>query len=738
MLYLDLRTSPHSHERNLRQSRHSCVFCPRQCHNINIKRRLRTDLNIASPIKVIDTVSNLQLTDNFQHISTTEKIPYQDDTDEQSWSADHGTLPSVWQRLAQARPHDVLLEDPHRGGVTISAQKLWECMLQLASGLQGLGLARYDKVCLFSENSCRWLIADQAVMLNGCANCVRGSTAPGEELAYIMVHSQASAIILQDVETLSKLSAAIKTEVTVGPPRNTLKFVIVLWGEEEEIRKEREALGLPEELKVLSYQQVLRSAPFQPAKYPGPDSPSSSSSHDIRQHSFRPPHISSSDIATLVYTSGTTGNPKAVKLTHANLMYQVENLSHFLPVKEGQSVLSLLPPWHIYERSASYYVLSCGGKLIYTNIRKFKDDLPKYRPDHFVCVPLVLDTLYTRIKQQFSAMPAPRRSLVTFLLTASTAFIKAQRIVQGLALQFALQPASQLQLLQAWLTATVLRPIHALATLLVYSKVRAAIGIQHTVVCGGGSLAPHLDDFYEVLGLSVLNGWGLTETSPVLACRRSEKNVRGSIGVPTPGTEIHVVDVDTLLEVEDGVQGLLLARGPGVFSGYSEDQAASEKAFRAGDGWFDTGDLGWRVPTSSHNEAMRGNLVISGRVKDTIVLSSGKKVEPEPIEGALTCSNLIKHVVLIGQDKRELGALIFPEQELLDAALATSSEPARGDRMGSSVASSSVRRSTEIGTPLSIEDGTLTRTMKPRRPEIARKYSKEVAELLQRLRGDQT
>ncbi|EFN50517.1 hypothetical protein CHLNCDRAFT_139443, partial [Chlorella variabilis] len=213
---------------------------------------------------------------------------------------------------------------------------------------------------------------------------------------------------------------------------------------------------------------------------------------------FSPPEACAADLATLVYTSGTTGHPKGVMLTHANLLYQAHNLSFFLPVSPGQRTLSLLPPWHIYERACGYYLFSRGAAQVYSNIRKFREDLTAHPPDYFVCVPLVLDTLH-----------------------------------------------------------------------------------------GKGESGPSI-------GLPILNGWGLTETSPVLACRRNLplENVRGSVGQPTPGTQLRLVDPESLQEVADGQQGLLLARGPGVMAGYYADPGATAKAFKAGDGWFDTGDLG--------------------------------------------------------------------------------------------------------------------------------------------------
>lgn len=279
----------------------------------------------------------------------------------------------------------------------------------------------------------------------------------------------------------------------------------------------------------------------------------------------------------------------------------------------------------------------------------------------------------------------------------------------------------------------------------------AALGIRKTVVCGGGSLAPHLDDFFETIGLPVLNGYGLTETSPVLACRSALRplgNVRGSVGRVIPGgTELRVVDPESMHDVPDGVQGLILAKGPGVTFGYYNNESATAAAFSSGDGWFDTGDLGWKAPKAVHGSTMEGCLVLTGRAKDTIVLSSGENVEPQPIEDALCCSPYIKFAALVGHGHRSLGALLVPDEDALKGLAA-----ARGvkelsfeevyDLMKEAVAAAGAGRIRwehvtafkVLERAFSIEDGTLTRTMKPRRQVISQVYANEVAELEKKLR----
>ncbi|GFR52124.1 hypothetical protein Agub_g14639 [Astrephomene gubernaculifera] len=682
------------------------------------------------------------------------------------------TLCDIWACNAEVYGELLAVRDPHQdGSPEMTFRQLYDTMQDFAAGLTDLGLRQYDKVALFSENSNRWLVSDGAVMSCGAAVAVRGATAPSEELLYICGHSEATGLLVQDGAALSRITkaAAEHEQKQEGNPLAALRFVVVLWG--EVTPAQTEGLRCP----VLSYSSVLENG-----------------AAVRRSGGFKPADVAPGDLASLVYTSGTTGHPKGVMLTHANLTYQVRNLSYFLSVQPGDRVLSLLPPWHIYERAASYFVFSRGGHQVYTNIRRLRDDLSSYPPDHFVCVPLVLDTLHSRVRQRLAAGPRHRAAIASALLAAGVAYVRARRIVKGISLQHALPAGNDeegaeaaagagkgsgagggvlallrrfSQVVGAAVLMALLAPLHALAGVLVYGKIRAALGVRKNVISGGGSLAAHLDDFYEALGLPVLNGWGLTETSPVLACRRAqppEQNIRGTVGLPTPGTEIRVVDPETLQPLPAGRKGLLLARGPGVMKGYYRDQDATQRAFRAGDGWFDTGDLGFIVPSGVPFSRCGGMIVLSGRAKDTIVLSSGKNVEPQPIEDAVVASRLVKHMVLLGQDKRELGALVWPDEEQIlggGGGADGSGAPAEGaegrvaisdeqleSRLMEEVTRLNAARPdyapfqhvahiTVVRTPLSVEGGTLTRTMKPRRPEIMRVHAEEVERLMGRLRG---
>ncbi|KAK9834180.1 hypothetical protein WJX81_006227 [Elliptochloris bilobata] len=657
----------------------------------------------------------------------------------------HESVPHMWSALADKHSDQLAVIDPHRKpSIKLTYRELHSQMTQFAAGLQALGLETGDRVALFSENGARWLVADQGIMMVGAADAVRGSTSPPDELAYILRHSGAVAVICQDSPALEKLLPALaqldaqRAAESSGAgeyganangasangasgdvPPGGLRFAAVLWGQVSD--KCRFGLDCP----ALEFTEVMARG----------------------RRGFTPVPLQPSDLATLVYTSGTTGKPKGVMLTHANLVYQVANLSFFLRPAPGERTLSLLPPWHIYERAASYFCFACGVTQVYTNIRRFKEDLTRYPPHFFICVPLVLDTLYNRVRATIKAGSRMKRAVAGVLLNASLTHVRARRLADGLDLRYARQVPPALAVMWAVAVAAASYPLHRLAQVVIFHKIRAALGIMKCVVSGGGSLAAHLDDFYEAAGLPVLNGWGLTETSPVLACRRlrAGENVRGSVGLPMPGTQVRVVHPETRADLPDGEQGVMLVRGPGVMKGYYADEAATAAAF-LGDGWFDTGDLGWRAPMGVAGSAVGGHLVLAGRAKDTIVLSSGENIEPATLEDLVAASPFVAHAVVVGQDRRALGVLIVPAEEAF-AELASMRGGELGEEEQRAVIRAEISKALAgrpcqdgiaafalLSRPFSAEDGTLTRTLKPRRGAIFARYARELSQLMAELR----
>jgi long-chain acyl-CoA synthetase len=580
--------------------------------------------------------------------------------------------------------------------------------------LQALGVTETENVALFADNSPRWFIADQGSMAAGAANAVRSAQADAEELAYILADSDSQTLIVENKQTLGKLLAKI--------PELPLKLIVLLTDEDP-------ATGAIS-VQTLNFKQLMAIG---------------------AENTLKPITKGENDLATLIYTSGTTGQPKGVMLSHGNLLHQVRNLNAIFQPAPGDRVLSILPSWHSYERSCEYFSLAQGCTQIYTSIRTFKSDLKQFSPQLMVGVPRLWESLYEGIQKQFSEQSATKQKLVRFLLEKSEKYVIAKRIADNLSLDHL--HASEIERLKARIQSLLLYPLHAIGDKLVYGKIRQAVGNKVKIlVSGGGSLARHLDTFYEIAGIPILVGYGLTETSPVATVRRIDHNLRGSAGRPVFQTEICIVDLHSKEVLPTEKHGLVLIRGPQVMQGYYKKPEATEKAISP-DGWFDSGDIGWLTAA--------GDLVLTGRAKDTIVLSNGENIEPQPIEDACLRSPFISQIMLVGQDQKALGALIVPNLDILanwaqEQKISLNLPDLHSDR--STILSSdlyskkvldlyqqelkrevrnrpSYRADDQIKTfelilePFSQENGMMTQTLKIKRPVVTQRYRDMINEM---------
>jgi long-chain acyl-CoA synthetase len=529
------------------------------------------------------------------------------------------SISDIWSLAAKNFGDSIALRDPHsKPEFILSYTQLYQQIQRFATGLQTLGVKAGDRLSLIADNSPRWLIADQGIITAGAVDAVRSCQAEREELLFILENSGSTGLVVEDIKTFNKLRDGLNNL--------PIKLVILL---------SNETPAAEESLLVFNFQQLMESS---------------------ANHTFQPVEQTRDNLATLIYTSGTTGKPKGVMLSHGNLLHQVTTLGAVVQPEKGHMVLSILPSWHSYERSAEYFLLSQGCTQVYSNLRSIKRDLKEIQPNYVVVVPRLLEAIYEGVQKQFREQPANKQRLVNTLLGISEKYIKSRRIAQGLSLD-SLNP-SVVERLRASTQAAVLFPLHALAEKLVYGKVREATGGKiKQMISGGGALPRHIDTFFEVVGVPVLVGYGLTETSPVTHARRYWSNLRYSAGQPIPGTEVKIVDLETRKELPIGETGLVLLRGPQVMKGYYQNPEATAKAIDV-EGWFDSGDLGW-VTEQKH-------LILTGRAKDTIVLTNGENIEPQPIEDSCLRSAYIDQIMLVGQDQKCLGALIVPNLEALE------------------------------------------------------------------------
>ena len=575
----------------------------------------------------------------------------------------------------------------------LSYQALAERIDQAAAAFRSLQIGSGDVVGLFAENSPRWLVADQGLMRAGAIDAVRGAAAPVEELRYILEDCAAVALVVQTADLLQRLQLPAELQ-------ERLRFVLVLEG------------SAP--AGALDFDAFLALADGQ--KTPDPITG--------RDRCSAP-----ATTATILYTSGTTGRPKGVPLTHANLLHQMRSLACVTRPEPGSPVLSVLPIWHSYERSAEYYFFSCACSQSYTTIKQLKKDLPRVKPVIMATVPRLWEAVQAGFEDAVKTFPASRQRLLRAALANSTAYTLARRRSRDLMIQ----PLRKRDRLRAAAEASRRWPAHALASKLIWPKLRQQLsgGSLRYPINGGGAIAPHVDAFFEAVGIELLVGYGLTETSPVVSCRRPWRNIRGSSGLPLPDTEFRIVDAESRKPLGFRERGVVLVRGPQVMGGYLGKPEATAKVLDA-DGWFDTGDLGMLLPD--------GSVVLTGRAKDTIVLSSGENIEPGPLEEALVSSPLIEQVMLVGQDERQLGALVVPRADAIKAwASSQGCDP--GDDLGGHpgdqrllkllrgelnrlLADRAGSRADErlagvaLVEPFSIENGLLTQTLKQRRDRI--------------------
>jgi long-chain acyl-CoA synthetase len=403
--------------------------------------------------------------------------------------------------------------------------------------------------------------------------------------------------------------------------------------------------------------------------FPAPEPPSVSELERYAEE--RGPH----DLAVILYTSGTTGRPKGVMLEQRNIAHNIRVLPPIVGIEPGDLWVSILPSWHTFEQTVELVGISRGCQIVYSDKRRLRDDLKEHRPHFFASVPRIWETIYK------GAVDAIRKrgKVASFLFDAAYGSSRLWRRGNPLGL-----------------------PLHLLGRKLFYGKIAQATGGRlKFAISGGGAIPAHVDEFFMTVGIPLLVGYGLTETAPVAALRDPKDNVVGTIGRAAPETEIRI-----------SPQGTIQIRGPQVMRGYYKDEELTRRVLDA-EGWFESGDLG--------RMTAKGDLVFVGRAKETIVLMGGENIEPEPIENALMRTGLFQQVMLVGQDRKTLAALVVPEAGVGDERIHEALKRCTGGPGGFRTFEA-VHRFARVE-PFTPEDGLLTQTLKMRRNAIAARHA---------------
>ncbi len=513
----------------------------------------------------------------------------------------------------------------------LSYAELYRQGVCLATALIDLGVEARDHVGHFGDNREEWILADCGVQLCGAADVPRGRDVTSDELAYIVRHAGIRVAFVEN-EAVQERLLALRDQLP------ELRHVVLLDPDGTpgpDVHRLRDLIERGAQMRESGDRRV-----------------------EDRIEGVRP-----DDLFTLIYTSGTTGNPKGVMLTHANMMSQVATIP--LPLSSEDRILSILPVWHIFERVFEVLAISCGACTYYSGLRTLAEDLRTVAPTFMGSAPRLWESLHQRILKSVETAPAARRLLFHLAYFFGQSHTESRFFLTGQRLLMAPEPAWRRAMLTAvhgvrW---AVTAPGYTLFDSLVLAKIRQSIGgALKATISGGGALPSEIDRFFNYVGIPVLEGYGLTETSPVLAVRTRRSVVVGSVGPPIPGTEVRIECIDTrkilfpnpeLPHEGRGQRGEICVRGPQVMKGYYRDPEITATAMR--DGWFHTGDLGM----ITHNGCLR----ILGRCKETIVLSSGENLEPTPIEARLRQSPLIDQCMVVGQDQKFIGVLIVPDLE---------------------------------------------------------------------------
>ena len=508
----------------------------------------------------------------------------------------------------------------------VSYQKLFDDALILAKAFSARKIGKDSKVMLLSDNRYDWIVSDFALLSLGAVSVPRGSDTPTQELEFILRHAECDFLVVE-----TELLLRAHEEMLRGLKQLTAIFVI-------EGGKTHRWFD-----NVYSYNDILKDRRISTA--------------DVEQFIGRRYAISLDDTFTLIYTSGTTGTPKGVILTHRNIMYNVRNLPALIDLQETDRWVSILPSWHIFERAAEYLALSKGCCTVYSTVKTFAADLEKYQPTLVATVPRLWESMYSKINQTLEKQNPRKARIFKKLVKISAAYRYHQRVMHDQLPVF--QQASwfrrKWQKLLAGFWLLLYAPLYRLATIKLQTVQEKFGGRLRMAISGGGSLPAYLDEWIDAIGIRIVNAYGMTECAPAIAGRSIDCEIFGTLGPPIKGTELRIVD-DTGEPLAAGEEGEIQVRGEQVFPGYYNNTEENRAAFTA-DGFFKTGDLGKLTTT--------GELVITGRSKEIIVLASGENIDPSRIESAITQLPFVSDAVLVGQDKKGLGALIVPDFELL-------------------------------------------------------------------------
>jgi len=546
----------------------------------------------------------------------------------------------------------------------------------LAAGLHDLGIRKGDRVGIISENRTEWFISDFAMVGLGIIDVPVFPTLTPKQLQYIYHDCDAVCVIVSNQMQLNKLRQ-------VWDDLPMLRHIITM--NDVECEDER----------VLSMASIMQKA-----------EQSTTPEHRRQLYVSTMSQIKPDDLLTLIYTSGTTGNPKGVMLTHNNLVSNVLSSQTVITLYDTDSLVSYLPLCHIFERMAGFYLaFSVGGSLtIAESIETVAELMRQVRPTMMTSVPRLFERIRLRILSTVEKDKPIKQKIFRWAYSVGEAKVDGKG-----------GPALALQ--------------HALADKLVFSKIRERFGGRlRFFVSGGAALNPEIGRFFQVFGIKIVEGYGLTESSPVISVHRLEDIALGTVGKPIPGVEVKIAE-----------DGEILARGPNIMRGYWRNEEETAKTIDP-EGWLHTGDIG------EFNS--KGHLRITDRKKHLLVSSGGKNIAPQPIEALIAQCPFVDQVMLVGDAREYCTALLVLDKEAVKAwgeknsvSAASLDELFQTSELRATIEKEinklqrdlskyeKVRRFAIIPEAFSVENGMMTPTLKVKRKAVLERYAQVVDSL---------
>jgi len=590
------------------------------------------------------------------------------------------TLPSLLYHANASHPNArAFAQKSSAGWNYYSTDEFKRAAEEFAVGLLDLGLRPGDRVALYQESDVYFCLADMGCLIAGLIDVPVYLTHTPETIKFVLNHADVHAVVASGGDRFDELIEALEISTNVK--------TIILTEPSPDIR----ALGIPDGVDLLTLQDVRAKG-------------RALIEEDVENVRILSDRLDPDDLATIIYTSGTTGRPKGVMLTHENIssnaLMSFAGMKTYRAGMGGEVMLSFLPLTHVFARTLYYGALAYGTSLYFSHPDRLVDDLASVKPTIISSVPRVLEKVYARILTKTEGATGLKGRIAQWGLARAKSDVPAKGIA------------------------------HGLANSLVYKKWRSVFGGRlRWIISGGAALSAEIAEVFNKAGLTILQGYGLTETSPVITFNREEANRAGTVGNVLDGLELKIAE-----------DGEILTRGPHIMAGYFRDEERTASVIDE-EGWFHTGDIG--------ELSADGFLTITDRKKDLFKLSTGKYVMPSPLENKLSAEPLIDQTVVIGSGHKYAAALIFPNEEHLQELSARHGK-GKSESFASRCADkgvhaefqkmvdranagmshwSTIKRFVLVPDSLSVDNDLLTPTLKVKRAAVRARFTAEIEQL---------